>query len=189
MFAFATYAKNVMKVALTAALLLPAETVLLAPQKADADVVVRSGPVRRTTVIRHGPIRRTTVVRRGPLGRTTVVSHGPIARTTVVRRGPLGRTTVVSHGPIARTTVIRRGPLGRRTIVSRSPSGRVLAVGEFRPVSKAAVVRRGPRRTLVALPAGYRTVRIGGTRFYTANGVYYRRRIVNGRPVYIVTTP
>lgn len=167
MFAFATYAKNVMKVALTAALLLPAETVLLAPQKADADVVVRSGPVRRTTVIRHGPIRRTTVV----------------------RRGPLGRTTVVSHGPIARTTVIRRGPLGRRTIVSRSPSGRVLAVGEFRPVSKAAVVRRGPRRTLVALPAGYRTVRIGGTRFYTANGVYYRRRIVNGRPVYIVTTP
>lgn len=145
MFAFATYAKNVMKVALTAALLLPAETVLLAPQKADADVVVRSGPVRRTTVIRHGPI--------------------------------------------ARTTVIRRGPLGRRTIVSRSPSGRVLAVGEFRPVSTAAVVRRGPRRTLVALPAGYRTVRIGGTRFYTVNGVYYRRRIVNGRPVYIVTTP
>jgi len=141
MFAFATYAKSAMKVGLAAALLLPAEAVLLAPQKADAYVVAR---------------------------------RGAYGRATVVRRGPYGRTTVVHRGPY----------------------GRAAAVGEYRPYGPASAAgvarrtaRRVTRRTLYALPAGYRTVYVGGSRYYVANGVYYRRTTINGRPAYVVRTP
>jgi hypothetical protein len=59
------------RIALLAVLLLPAEALVLAPQRANAYVAVRRAPYGRTVVVRR-PVSRRVVVRSVPRRRVRV---------------------------------------------------------------------------------------------------------------------
>jgi len=120
MFAFAKLAKSALRILLVGTVLLPAEAILLTPQKADAYVAVRRGAYGRTTAVARGPYGRTAVVHRGPYG-----SYGRYGRPAAVGEYRYGPTAAGVARRTARRTTRRYLyglPSGYRTVyVGGSP--------------------------------------------------------------------
>ena len=117
MFAFASYAKRALRVVLAAAILLPAEVVLLAPQKADAYVAVRRGYYGRRTAVYRGPYGRTAVVHRGPYGRAAAVGEYRPYRAGYRAVYVGGRRFYYNNGVYYRRAVVN----GRTTYIVTRP--------------------------------------------------------------------
>lgn len=72
--------------------------------------------------------------------------------------------------------------VARRTTVVSGPN-RTVAVHQTAVVHGGAAL---PHGYIATLPVGYRPVYVGGVRYYTVHGVYYRPQIYGGRTTYVV---